>query len=233
TANGDITGSWYVPNHFGPSDGSGGVGNSQNRNPNPVVYDDALLKFTHGIAPLTESKHGDFQQYKTSYTIDPNLILKQLRTPGGFIFRPNATYPAGIPLQVEPVFNIKGMVNGVEKLLIEDAETGRIYTRSDLGLEKDDVVSVIYYDFTTAPAGMLNVGVPQYDFEVRPGYVGEVKNVFDVFGVNGAGDYFENQYNSDPIAGPRTAQIAARPEPQPPTATVQVELLDHDEGQIV
>src|SRR5699024_10466052 len=80
---------------------------------------------------------------------------------------------------------------------------------------------------------MLNVGVPQYDFEVRPGYVGEVKNVFDVFGVNGAGDYFENQYNSDPIAGPRTAQIAARPEPQPPTATVQVELLDHDEGQIV
>src|SRR5699024_12325239 len=55
----------------------------------------------------------------------------------------------------------------------------------------------------------------------------------DLFGVNGAGEYFENQYNSDPLAGSRTAQIAARPDPQPPTATVQVELLDHDEGQIV
>lgn len=233
TANGDITGSWYVPNHFGPSGDSSGVGNNQDRNPNPVVYDDATLQFNHGIAPLRESQHGDFRAYTTSYTIDSNLIFKELRTPGGFVYRPNSTYPNNIPLPNEPVFNIKAMVNGVEMLLVEDADTNRVYTRSDLGLEKTDNVSVIYYDFTYAPAGMLNVGTPQYYFEVVPGYVGEVRNVFDVYGVNGAGQSFSNEYNSDPLAGPRTAQIATRPDPQPPIATVQVELLDHENGEVI
>lgn len=233
TANGDITGSWYVPNHFGPMGDSNGVGNNANRNPNPIVYDDAILQFTHGIAPLTESQHGDFEKYTTSYTIDSNLIFKELKTPGGFIYRPNAQYPAGVPLQQEPVFDIRAMVNGVERLLIENADTNRVYTRSDLGINETDDVSVVYYDFTYAPAGMLNVGVPQYYFEVVPGYVGEVKNIFDVFGINGIGRSFANQYNSDPLAGPRTAQIAARPEIIPPTSTVQIELLEHERGEVI
>lgn len=233
TANGDIEGSWYVPNHFGPSGDSTGVGSNQNRNPNPVVYDDATLQFTHGIAPLPQSEYGDFQQYTTSYTIDPNLIFKELKTPGRFIYRPNATYPNNIPLPNEPVFNIKAMVNGVETLLVENADTNRVYTRSDLGIEKTDDVSVIYYDFTYAPAGMLNVGTPQYYFEVVPGYVGEVRNIFDVYGVNGAGQFFRSFDNSEVVAGPRTAQIATRPEPQPPIATVQIELLDHENGEVI
>lgn len=232
TANGDIVGSWYIPNHLGPDD-SGGVGNNDNRNPNPIVYDDEILQFRHGIAPLLESKHGDFQLYTTSYEIDPNLIFKELRTPGGFIYRPNSNYPNGIPLQTDPLFNIKAIVNGSERMLVEDANTNELYTRSDFGLEETDVVSVIYYDFTYAPAGMLNVGTPQYYFEVIPGYVGEVKNVFDVYGVNGAGQAFSNEYNSDPLAGPRTAQIAPRPETQPPIAMVQVELLDHESGEVI
>lgn len=233
TANGDITGSWYVPNHFGPMGDSNGVGNNANRNPNPIVYDDAILQFAHGIAPLTESQHGDFEKYTTSYTIDSNLIFKELKTPGGFIYRPNAQYPAGVPLQQEPVFDIRATVNGVERLLIENADTNRVYTRSDLGINETDDVSVVYYDFTYAPAGMLNVGVPQYYFEVVPGYVGEVKNIFDVFGINGRGRSFANQYNSDPLAGPRTAQIAARPEIIPPTSTVQIELLEHERGEVI
>lgn len=235
TANGDIKGTWYVPNHFGPKGDSNGVGNNDNRNPNPVVYDDAILQFAHGIAPLTESQYGNFEKYTTSYTIDPNLIFKELKTPGGFIYRPNANYPAGVPFQQdqEPTFDIRAMVNGSERLLIKNADINHVYTRSDLGIKETDDVSIIYYDFTHAPAGMLNQGVPQYYFEIVPGYVGQVKNTFDVFGVNGKGETFKNKYNSDPLAGPRTAQIAARPKKTPPSSTVQIELLDHAGGEVV
>ncbi|SFL32957.1 Cna protein B-type domain-containing protein, partial [Gracilibacillus orientalis] len=235
SASGDIEGNWYVPNHIGPSDGQGNFGNNQTKNPNPVVYDDALLGFRHGIAPLPESEYGDFEQYTTSYDIDPNLLFKELKTPGGFIYRPNADHPKDVPLENDPVFNILAVVNGTEELLVEDADIDTIYTRSDLGLAEDDEVSMIKYDFTYAPSGMLNVGNPQYFFEVVSGYTGEVRNEFNVFGVDGNGDSFDHHYDEEDlnhIAGPRTAQITDTPTSPPPTAYVGIELLEHHGGEV-
>ncbi|ENH95978.1 cell wall surface anchor family protein, partial [Gracilibacillus halophilus YIM-C55.5] len=235
TANGEIDGNYYVPVHIGPADGQGNLGTFQNKNPNPVVYDDALLGFTHGISPLKESQYGDFQQYTTSYDIDPNLIFNELQTPGGFVYRPNADHPAGVPLEKDPTFNLLADVNGEERLLVEDAATGTTYTRESLGLTEDDQVSTIYYDFTYAPNGMLNTGKPKYYFEVESGYTGEVRNEFNVYGVDGNGDSFNYQYGQqdvDTINGPRTAQITDQPTSPPPTAYVGVELLDHTEGEV-
>ncbi|WP_208587601.1 isopeptide-forming domain-containing fimbrial protein, partial [Gracilibacillus suaedae] len=235
TATGDIEGNWYVPNHIGPSDGEGNFGTNQVKNPNPTVTDDALLAFRHGIAPLPESQYGEFEQYTTSYDIDPNLIFKELKTPGGFQYRPNANYPSGVPLENDPVFNIVAVVNGTEQLLVEDADTDTIYTRSNLGLTEDDEVSMIHYDFTYAPSGMLNVGQPQYFFDVVSGYTGEVRNKFNVYGVDGNGDSFDYHYdeeNLNHIAGPRTAQIADEPQLPPPTAYVGIELLEHHGGEV-
>ncbi len=151
------------------------------------------------MVPLPESEYGDFEQYTTSYDIDSNLIFKELKTPGGFVYRPNANYPGGVPLENDPVFNILAEVNGTQELLVEDADIDTIYTRSDLGLAENDEVSTIYYDFTYAPAGMLNAGNPQYYFEVVSGYTGEVRNEFNVYGIDGNGDSFDKQYDEEDL----------------------------------
>ncbi|MGM8366647.1 SpaA isopeptide-forming pilin-related protein, partial [Virgibacillus sp. W0181] len=232
SASGDIEGTWYVPIHVGPKDDEGNVAPASNKNSNPTVYDDALLAFSHGIAPLPESQYGDFQKYITKYNIDSNLIFEKLKTPGGFIYRPNSNYPSGIPLKNNPVFNIEAEVNGVKQLLIEDAEMGKVYNRADLGIDETATVSAIYYDFTYAPSGMLNVGRPNYYFGVEPGYTGSVTNDWDVHGVDADGNSFSNEYNTDPLAGPRSAQVAPKPTDQPPIATVGVELIDHQSSYV-
>lgn len=235
-ATGEIEGNYYVPVHIGPSNGNGGLGNNDLKNPNPIVYDDALLAFSHGIAPLFESKHGDFQQYTTIYRIDPNLIFVKLSTPKGFYYRPNTLFPPQIPLVEQPRFNIVAMVNGQLRVLVENAETNREYTRSDLGLLQTDNISQIRYNFTYAPSGMVNASLPKYFFNVKEGYTGEVVNTFNVYGKDANGDSFNyllHQEGRDTIAGPRSATIAPRPTNQPPIATVGVELLEHHSGEVV
>src|SRR5699024_5535640 len=159
-----------------------GIASNDLKNPNPEVYDDAYLGFSHGIAPLSESQYGDYQNYTTILRIDPNLILDKITTPGGFVYRPSGKFPAGIPLAEQPRYNIVASVNGVERILVRDAENDRAYTRSDLGLSETDRVDYIKYDFTYAPSGMLNVGRPNYYFNVKKGYTGEVVNTFNVYG---------------------------------------------------
>ncbi|WP_411953819.1 SpaA isopeptide-forming pilin-related protein [Alkalibacillus sp. S2W] len=232
TGSGDVDGDRYVPVHIGPSNGKGDLGAFSNKNPYPQVYDDALLAFSHGIAPLNESEAGDFQQYTTRYDVDENLIFKELETPGGFIYRPGGSWPAGVPLDEEPVFNIEAVVDGQRELLVEDAEKGAVYNRADLGIDEGADVSSIFYNFTTAPSGMLNVGRPNYYFEIEEGYTGDVTNTWDVYGTDGNGNDFANQYNSDPLAGPRSAEIVEPPDNEPPIATVGVELLDQQGSYI-
>ncbi|MFZ4451664.1 SpaA isopeptide-forming pilin-related protein [Salibacterium aidingense] len=234
-ANGEVDGSYYVPTHIGPSDGSGSLGSNNNKNPNPLVYDDALLGFRHGIAPLPESQHGDFQEYKTLYRVDDQLIFNKLVTPENFKYRPNASFPNDIPLEEDPVFNIKINVNGNLETVVNDAEKGQTYTREDLGLESEDEVNQIRYEFTTAPSGMLNGKNAYYYFDVEPGYTGEVENTFNVYGTDGNGDSFNYRYHEedkDTIAGPRTAEIAPEPTDQPPTGEVEVELLENEGGEV-
>src|SRR5690625_2587078 len=227
---GDIEGTYYVPTHIGPADGKGGLGTNDEKNKNPVVYDDAILAFEHGIAPLPESQHGDFNEYKTTYTIDDNLIFKELRTPGGFVYRPGGAWPAGVPLAKDPVFNLEALIDGEHVVLVENADVATVYTRADLGIAANAKVEQIIYNFTYAPSGMLNNGRPKYYFEVETGYVGGVRNTFNVHGTDARGTSFSKDYHTEginTIAGPRTAQIAEKPTDQPPIATVSVELVDH------
>src|SRR5690625_3285318 len=227
---GDIEGTYYVPTHIGPADGKGGLGTNDEKNKNPVVYDDAILDFEHGIAPLPESQHGDFNEYKTTYTIDDNLIFKELRTPGGFVYRPGGAWPAGVPLAKDPVFNLEALIDGEHVVLVENADVATVYTRADLGIAANAKVEQIIYNFTYAPSGMLNNGRPKYYFEVETGYVGGVRNTFNVHGTDARGTSFSKDYHKEginTIAGPRTAQIAEKPTDQPPIATVSVELIDH------
>ncbi len=235
-ANGEITGTWYVPTHNGPSDGKGGIASNDQKNPNPAVYDDAYLGFSHGIAPYNESKFGDFQSYTTIYRIDPELNLDKITTPGRFEYRPNSGFPAGIPLAEQPRYNIVASVNGVERVLVENAENDRAYNRSDLGLSETDRVDYIKYDFTYAPSGMLNIGRPNYYFNVNKGYTGEVVNTFNVYGRDANGNSFNYHYDTasrNTIAGPRSATIVPKPTNQPPIGQVGVELLTHDGGEVI
>jgi len=235
-ATGDITGNWYAPTHNGPSNGKGGIAPNDNKNPNPPVYSDALLGFSHGIAPLPHSQHGDFKSYTTIYQIDRNLKFEKLSTPGRFEYRPNSTYPAGIQLSEQPRFNIQATVNGTLKTLVTNAETGRIYTRADLGLSQTDNVIDIRYDFTYAPSGMLNIGRPNYYFTVKEGYTGEVVNTFNVYGRDANDNQFNQRYHEggrDTEAGPRSATIVPRPTDQPPIGTVAIELLNHDNSEVI
>src|SRR5699024_113 len=165
-------------------DARGGIGNNDNKNPNPVVYDDAILGFDHGISPLGESRQGDFIEYKTTYRIDEHLIFKELRTPNRFVYRPGSGHPANVPLTKDPTFNLEASIDGQHVVLVEDAEVGRTYTRGDLGIAPEEKVESIIYNFTYAPSGMLNRGKPKYYFEVESGYVGEVKNTFKVHGTD-------------------------------------------------
>lgn len=233
-ATGEIRGNVFIPGHIGPIDDRGNIGSNTNRDPNPLVYDDALLAFYHNISPLHESNEGDFRAYTTVMEIDENLVFKEMRTGGTaarFIYRPTNQFPDGVPFVDPPRFNIEADVNGERLVLIENADIGRIYSRSDLGIEADARVSAIYLNFTHAPSGMGGAH-PTYYFEVEPGYVGSVTNEFDVFGIGGQGTRFGKDtngrhYGSNTIATPRSAQIAPRPTNQPPIATVDVELTNH------
>ncbi|MBT2653232.1 SpaA isopeptide-forming pilin-related protein [Oceanobacillus sp. ISL-73] len=231
-ATGDIKGSVYVPAHYGPSNGEGGRGTNDNKDPNPLVYDDSILSFSHSVSPLHESKEGDFRSYTTRYEIDPNLIFKEMKTPGNFVFRPGSEYPSGVPLSNDPVFNIEARIDGNREVLIENAEGNSTYTRADLGIAEGANVGAIFLNFTYAPSGMSTSWGARYYFEVEPGYVGDVTNVFHINGVGGEGTAFGTgtngrPYNNDPLAGPRHAEVIPKPTDQPPIATVDVSLTDH------
>src|SRR5699024_8523736 len=75
----------FAPVHIGPSDGKGGTGDRDNKNPDPQVYDDALLHFEHGISQAVnvdkldvDNYYGIFAEYTAVYDVDPNLKLKTL-----------------------------------------------------------------------------------------------------------------------------------------------------------
>lgn len=235
-ANGTIQGSVYVPGHYGPSNGNGGIGNNDLKDPNPIVYDDALLQFRHTINSMQEGRENDFREYNAVYNIDPNLILKEIRTPGSWQYRPTSGFPAGIPLKRNPEFNIHATVNGTEVLLITEAQSGTTYTRGDLGLTDSDHISRIRYEFTYAPAGMYGLQASYY-FHVKPGYEGPVENWVNIYGRDFNNVLFnkqlQNQSGSTDLAGPRHATIASKPTDQPPIGQVAIELLDHDGGEVI
>lgn len=256
---GEVTGSYYIPAHYGPEDENGGTGTS-NANKNPVIeaYDDALLTFTATISPLRESNPGrvnqdgsmgpgnkikDFKAYTTIYDIDNNLILENIILPRKFEFRPNSSYPTGVALEREPVFSILGKVDGKERTLIkaEDIVLGKTYSREELGLGDREKVSQVKYDFTYAPGGIYAVGHPKMQFTVSKGFVGQVENKFNVIGVDGNNGSFNHKKRYPHLyepggerdsAGPRQVNIIPKPKELVPVGEVGVRLLNHVNGVV-
>src|SRR5699024_10974922 len=194
---GNIQGSTYVPNHFGPG------GEAGNHNPRPYVTDDALLEFRHGIAPLPESfpdrkgenlgRAKNFQDYRTIYEIDQNLNLEEFRAPGKFMFRPNAQHPVGNYFATQPQYRISAKLNGSDSLQVlvaaDEVIHGKWYTREELGLKPSDKVNEIRIVFVNgykgkqnevAPGGMLAGQLPRYKFSIKKGFIGQVENKFNV-----------------------------------------------------
>lgn len=240
-ATGDVQGSVYVPSFYGPSNGNGGFGGNELKDPNPAVYDDALLGFRHGIQSMQEGKQHDFNAYTTIVNIDSNVIFKEMITPGSWIYAPTTGFYHSpfTPLEIDPAFNIVANVNGTERILVKNAKSATTYTRADLGLLPADHISYIKLDFTYAPTGMYSTSLARYYFNVKPGFVGEVENKFDVYGrdyqdqpFRYSQDYTQNNTYLN-LASPRHATIVPRPADQPPIGKVAIELIDHDGGEVI
>src|SRR5690625_58250 len=246
---GEIEGGVMYPNHFGPADGKGNGATSDEKDPNPTVNDDAYLQFRHGITPMHPGLYYDYDEFRIDYKIDDNLLFNNIRTPGNFYFaRSQAEARQYIPLAEQPEFNIVGRVNGSLKILATNADHGTVYTRADLGLTNSDDVSEIRLNFTKAPAGMYARQLAHYYFDVKPGYTGQVKNEYNVrtipnqqaiddgLEVNDNGTWWYKRNNRDTwdrLASDRHATIEPKPTEQPPIATVGIELINHENGEVV
>lgn len=249
SATGDITGTIMYPSHLGPADGNAGIASQDLKDPNPPVYEDAYLQFRHGILSMRPGKDYDMLEYRTEYTIDPNLIFNSLRTPGNFyLARTQEEFSKRIRLAEEPTFNIVARVNGELVTLITNAEQSKEYNRHDLNLLDTDDVTEIRYVFTNAPKGMYANHVARYNFTVKPGYIGEVENHFNVrivpdqrainsgVPVNSSGVWWYKSLERntwDRLSSERHATIVPRPTNQSPIATVAIALLNHDNGEVV
>lgn len=254
-------GEYYIPLHAGPVNGEGvniteiEGSTLDDLNPNPTVYDDALLNFGIDIMPLPEGALYDFERLSYKYHIDPNLIFDGIVTPGNWVYDPYFSYypssPQEVPiekLERNPEYDIYAEVNGQRTLLIENAEDERYYSREDFGLDTNDAVTNIEYYFTYAPAGLYSKYLGYYHFKVKEGYVGSVENYYTISG-RGGHDYRWNgqpyykpvnfTYNSKtdidyPDWGrPRQVQIVEKPENAFPIATVGVSLEDHNKDEVV
>ncbi|NWO15098.1 adhesive domain-containing protein [Virgibacillus sp.] len=249
-ATGDVEGRIMYPIHLSPADGKGEkVASNSQKDENPLVYDDAYLRFQHGLTAMDPGRKYDMKEYDSLYNIDDNLILDKVVTPGNWLFaRTNPEADLKIPLNREPIFDIVGIVNDEERTLVSNAKGAHTYTRSDLNLSETDYISRIIYRFTDAPAGMFPLQRPNYYFYVKPGYTGTVENKFDVrikpgqeaindgIRVDRYGNWWyslHKRYTWDSVASERHATVVSKPTNQPPIAQVGIELLDHDRGEVV
>ncbi|HEY4599751.1 MAG TPA: prealbumin-like fold domain-containing protein [Cerasibacillus sp.] len=248
-ANGDSNSDGFplIPPHFAPANGEGQMGASDDFL--LEVYDDAWLKFGLGIGALYEGQYHDFEELSYSYTIDQNLILTGITTPGKWRYYPDSDYyPPNIDfnelekLEKNPTFDIYANVNGQEKRLVENAESSKYYSRVDLNLNEEDIVTNIEYRFTYAPKGLFATVFGTFDFSVKKGYLGQVENYFTISGYGGHYQnpeefYYDTRDQSDlsipPWSYPRKVTIIEKPDNAYPIATVGVALQDNNNGEVI
>ena len=208
--------------HDGPIDGNATSGFGSGKNPDPSVYDTAMLQFNFTARPWkANSPTKDFKKYSIVYDIDPNLNLNSLNFASWAEFSPYPGHPQqGSKLASDPRANISIVINGTEKQVIKD---GPLWIKSkeydlsqkDLGLKDGDHVTQIKIDFTNAPAGMWSNGFYPH-FTIKKGFTGTVTNKvsYDVDGFNNAGDPVNYTLDSDSIetlTGFRTAEVVPLP----------------------
>lgn len=222
---GEVDGTFIRHGHLGPLNGAGELNTDYWNDKNPVVSEEDIVTFAHNTAiggPNYNLYQGDFKQYVMTYRIDPRLHLEQLKTPGEFFFRPitaiPSSYTSSIPLDAYVGFDIYVSVNGREQLAISDADHNKVYTRADLGVDDNDRIEYVKYDFFNSQTG--NKGVPQgiftempsktvdqskeitefgtglaaYEFTVNENETGKAKNILEFNGINSFGDKFEVPY---------------------------------------
>lgn len=241
----DKDGIWPVIGHFGPKDGFGNMGDvGYGMDPNPAVYDGSTLAFSHYITSFDLGQYDDFKKYDLYYEIDDALTLESLKAPGEFWYYPNFEYPQNVPLEKQPVYEIKGIVNGEERVLVEDPLQNKVYSREDLGLDEDDHLSLIHYDFSYAPAGMavfaymdvVEPSIPIYTFSIEENYEGEVANGIVVEFT----DYYSRDTTlnlKDPsvfgnLGGIRHAQVIPSPGEKAPIAEIGIQLDKEFRGEV-
>ncbi|MFC0492080.1 isopeptide-forming domain-containing fimbrial protein, partial [Listeria grayi] len=234
-------GTLVPPNHGGPIDGIGNAGGTFNyNNPDPKVYDTALLTFTITIgANAANSYEKDFDKYEIIYDVDSHLNLEALNFSGWANFKPDWGIPGNGVIPLKPRADIYLTVNGTERKVLSDyAYLGKHLTRSQLGLSKDDKVSQIRFNHTYAPAGLYSpFAYPR--FEVEKGYTGKVTNHvhYNVEGYDKKGD--KVSWNNDTetndvntFTGYRTATIIPVPPDSLPTLKNTVRFDTNNAGEV-
>ncbi|WP_167630562.1 adhesive domain-containing protein, partial [Listeria valentina] len=229
------------PNHGGPINGLGDAGATFNHNnPDPQVYDDALLSFTITIGSSTTNSYSkDFKKYNILYDVDSHLELDALNFSGWANFKPDWSIPENGTIALKPRANIYLTVDGTERKVLSDVEyLGMKLTREDLGLTKSEHVSKIRFEHTYAPAGLYSpFAYPR--FSIEKGYTGKVTNYvhYDVTGYNKAGDEVSwtndtevNDVNT--YTGYRTATVVPKPPEANPTLSNSIRFDTQDNGVV-
>ncbi|CAM3231211.1 SpaA isopeptide-forming pilin-related protein [Vagococcus fessus] len=255
---GDIKGTVIVMGHHGPKDGKNGIAPKKQLDANPSVYDDASLAFAHNITSFKYGAAHDLKEFIVDYDIDPNLILKGVKTPGGTWYKgtTNEQVAKEIPIVPTPKYNIvltyKDLkTNALKTVVKENPEQNVWLFRSDLGLSENQQITKLSFVFTGTIPSQLNSGTSiAYRFDVKKGYTGVVENKVNMRGqstynkkTNGykKDSYFPFNYREEVsqlytgktnISGDRHATIIPRPKSIAPVVEVGVNLMQQ-EGNIV
>ncbi|MBC1817348.1 isopeptide-forming domain-containing fimbrial protein, partial [Listeria seeligeri] len=230
------SGAVYFPTHTGPSNGSGDIGTGDNKNPNPSVYDSALLRFDlFNPAYTANSGTIPFDKYDVTYNIDDNLNLNKIVV-GNSDFNPDALPPdaVGLDASTEPKANIYVTIDGEETLLVANAGKGT-YSLADYGYSANAHISNIRYSYVNRGAGTNNY-VSMY-YSVKEGYTGNVANTvnYDVVGYNAEGKQvaWDNSTDANDVStgtGTRTASIIPPPPNSVPILKSAVFFTDEENG---
>lgn len=233
------SGTIYPPSHTGPKNGQDNDSAGDATNPNPVVYDSAILKFAVKMTSnYSASLTKDFTKYNVTYNVDPNINLEYIQSPGIQNYAPDAEHNKGGSLVKLPAYDIYATINGTEKKIGSTIAKGQIERIKDYGIPEGTHVSQIRFVFTYAPAGMY-LDAFQLGFSVQKGYQGKVENTvaFDVAGFDSSNN--ANAWTNDTDindvdkrTGPRTAEVIQQPAASIPVAKSKIAFDTSDNGVV-
>lgn len=255
---GNIEGSIYVIAHVGPSDGKYGISPPNLMDTNPRVYDDANLLFAHSLSAWYYGFEDDLEKYSVHYDIDPNLVLYNVKTPGGPWYRASSDVELAQQVILKPTPKYDVVVSYTDTVTgkkgthrIKDAKHDAYLGRDELKLTDTQQVTRMTFEFTgSIPAKLLSGGYVMYQFTVKKGYVGQVENKFNMTGRSTfdrstytytPGVYRDFDYRKDAsnlyegaegVSADRHATIIPRPKGLAPTVETGVSLANTN-GNVV
>lgn len=258
---GEIEGGIVVSSHLGPKDSRGSAGFDWDMlNPNPIGNDSSLFRFGHAMYTMYYGRYHDLKELEYIYTIDPNLKLEKLVIPSADFLMGTTKEEISkkMELPIQPKFDMKftylDKSGKLQSKLVEDPPRGSGLSLEDFGLDNDYQITEVRFIFKDKiPKKFYAYNVVNYLFSVKKGYVGEVKNKFDIIGQStynpatrtySKGDVFykfdyrkdfPNLYEeggSKNISGDRTAQVVPRGQSIPPKAKINISLKNHKNGTV-